>query len=509
MRFWVLFGTAVALLGADCEKLAQVKLPHLTIEKAEAVRDTFTPPGATAPMRGVPAFCRVMGWIRPTADSNIALEVWLPENWNGRFLGVGNGGFAGAVNYGGLVGGVHAGYATAATDTGHRAGGQDASWALGHPEKIIDFGWRAIHETAVNGKALTRAFYGRAPSKSYFNACSNGGRQALMEAQRFPEDYDGIVAGAPANYWTRLVSLGVYKSKALLAQAESYIPAAKLAAIQELALATCDASDGVKDGVLEEPSRCRPDYGKLLCAGAENDQCLTKAQLTALDVLHGGLRNGKGERLFPAVSIGGEAQAGGWAPWITGAQPERSSMFAFGTQFYKNMVYSDTTWDYRKFDVDRDLQAADEKWAATLNATNADLSKFHARGGKLILYHGWCDAAIPAENTIDYYKSVQQKMGAARTREFVRLFMAPGVQHCAGGAGPDVFGQAGPRGREAAEDVDAAVVAWVEKGVAPERIIASKREPKRTRPLCAYPLVARWKGAGSTDAAENFECVSR
>lgn len=498
----------------DCEALAKVALPNTTVELARVTESPFNLPGSMTPVRNVPRFCRVAGSIKPSADSDIRLEVWLPDAWNGRFQGVGNGGFAGALNFGGLIGAVQSGYAAATTDTGHQAGGQDASWALNHPEKIVDFGWRAIHEMTVKGKALVQTYYGEPAKKSYFSSCSNGGRQALMEAQRFPEDYDGIIAGAPANYWTHLVSLGVYSSKAILAKPESYIPATKLKAIQKAALDACDAKDKVTDGVLEEPLLCKPAYAKLLCDGAETESCLTKPQLTALEAIHAGPHNKKGQRIFPPVAIGGEAEAGGWGPWITGTAPERSSMFAFGTQFYKNMVYNDPNWDYKQFDVDRDVKVADEKMARILNATDPDLSKFQARGGKLILYHGWCDAAIPAENTIDYYRQVEKKMGAAKAKQFVRFFLAPGVQHCGGGAGPSSFGQAGPRGGEPESDIDAALVRWVEKGVAPERIVAAKMRPgqpndppARTRPLCAFPLVARYKGAGSTDDAANFDCA--
>ena len=509
-----LFGSSL-FAARDCEPLAKLALPNTTVETAQLVGGSFVPPGGTNAIRGLPPFCRVVGSIRPSPDSDIRFEVWLPfDNWNGKFQGIGNGGFAGALNFGGLVGAIQHGYAAATTDTGHQAGGQEAGWALNHREKIIDFGWRAIHETAVKGKAFVQAYYGQAPKRSYFSSCSNGGRQALMEAQRFPEDYDGIIAGAPANYFTHLVSLGVYSSQVTMAKKESYIPASKLKAIQQVAHDACDLNDKVADGVIEEPLKCKPDYNKLLCQGPEMDSCLTAPQLEALKAVHAGPHNKKGQRVFPPVAIGGEAAAGGWGAWLTGPAPERSSMYAFGTEFYKNMVYSDPKWDYKAFDVDRDVQAADEKLAGVLNATNPDLSKFQARGGKLILYHGWCDAAIPAENTIDYYRSVEKKMGEKKTREFVRFFLAPGVQHCAGGAGPSSFGQAGPRGGDAASDIDAALVKWVEQGVAPERIIASKFRPgqpndpaERTRPLCAFPLVARFKGTGSTDEAANFDCA--
>ncbi|MEZ5401407.1 MAG: tannase/feruloyl esterase family alpha/beta hydrolase [Bryobacteraceae bacterium] len=492
---------------AECAALVHIALPGARISAAEPHAGSFTPPGAK-PMLNLPAFCRVTGTIRPTPDSDIRFEIWLPAEWNGKFQGVGNGGFAGAISYGGLAGAIRHGYAAASTDTGHQAGGIDARWALGHPEKIADYGWRAIHEMTVAAKAIVKAHYGKPASKSYFSSCSNGGRQALMEAQRFPEDYDGIIAGAPANYITRLLALMITMEKALAAPG-AHIPPAKLPAIQMASLAACDTRDGVADGVVENPAGCRPDYSTLACSGAENDTCLTRPQLDALRTITGGLVDRHGKRLFPPVSFGGESEQGGWLAWITGPRLEQSAAFGFGTQFFKNMVYSDPDWDYRKFDLDRDMAAAKKKMGPVLDAVDPDLSRFERRGGKLILYHGWCDAAIPAENTINYYRSVEKKMGSKKTLGFVRLFLAPGVQHCGGGAGPSSFGQGGPSGREPENDLNAALEQWVEHGSAPERVIAAKVEQGvtvRTRPLCAYPAVAAWKGAGSTDDAANFEC---
>jgi feruloyl esterase len=475
----------------------------------------FTPSGGK-PIPNLPAFCRVAGVIRPTSDSNIQFEVWMPvSGWNRKFQGVGNGGFAGAINFGAMADALARGYATASTNTGHQGGGTDAGWALGHPQKVIDFGYRAIHETAETAKATIREFYGEGPRRSYFNSCSNGGRQALMEAQRFPGDYDGIIAGAPANFWTHLLSAAVWDMRATLEEPGSYIPAAKLPAIQAAAIAACDTLDNVKDGVLEDPARCQFDPATLLCRGPESDSCLTALQVAALKKIYSGPRNSKGERVFPGYSPGGEAENGGWAPWITGTEPEKSLMFAFGTQFFRNMVYANPAWDFRTFDVDRDTKAADDKMARTLNATDPDLRRFKERGGKLILYHGWSDAAIPALNAIDYYRSVVSKMGAKETGTFVRLFMVPGMQHCGGGSGPNSFGQLSGVEGSPLDDIDAALERWVEEGVAPERIIATKHKTgsnrasgvARTRPLCSYPQVARWNGTGSTDDAANFTCA--
>ena len=311
------------------------------------------------------------GSIKPSSDSDIQFEVWLPASgWNGKFQGVGNGGFAGEISYAGLTEAVRHGYAAASTDTGHRAPGADASWALGHPEKIVDFGYRAIHETAEKGKAIARAFYGEDLKRSYFSSCSNGGRQALMEAQRFPADYDGIVAGAPANYWTHLLTAAAYDMVATLADPASYIPAKKLPAIEAATLAACDALDGVKDGVIEDPRQCHFDPAKLLCSGEETDSCLTAPQVAALKKIYEGPRNSRGEQVFPGYSPGGATGMGGWAAWITGTAPRGALMFKFGTGFYANMLFDDPAWDFKTFALDHDMKLADDKMAQRLNATS-------------------------------------------------------------------------------------------------------------------------------------------
>ena len=508
-------GPATLAIGEDCEALARLALPATTITAAQAVpAGTFTPP-AGGRLNNLPAFCRVAGTIRPTSDSNIEFEVWMPSTgWNGKFQGIGNGGFAGVIGYGALADAIQHGYAAASTDTGHKAGGTDASWALGHPEKIVDFGYRAIHEMTDKGKAIVEAYYGSRPKQSYFSSCSNGGRQALMEAQRYPDDYDGIIAGAPANYWTHLLLSAVSNLRATAGSKDTYIPPSKLPAIEAAAISACDLNDGVKDGVIEDPARCRLNPDLLLCQAQESDRCLTQPQIGALKKLYDGTRDAEGRLLFPGYSPGGEADPGGWRPWITGPAPDKSLLFAFGAGFYRNMVFSDPAWDYGKLSIDRDARATDEKMGSVLNATDPDLSRFSKRGGKLILYHGWCDAAIPAQNTIDYYRSVLKKMGSGKTRQFVRLFMVPGMQHCGGGAGPNSFGQLGVARANPQRDIAAALEQWVERGIAPEQIVAAKHrnalDPasavERSRPLCAYPKVARYKGSGSTDDAANFEC---
>jgi hypothetical protein len=359
-------------------------------------------------------------------------------NWNGKFQGIGNGGFAGTIGYTALADAVAHGYAAASTDTGHEATGQtpNAEWALKHPEKIADFGYRAIHETAVTAKHVIAAFYGDAPQHSYFNSCSNGGRQALMEAERYPADYDGIIAGAPANYWTHLLASAASGVKATLSEAASYIPASKLPAIEAAALAQCDALDGVKDGVIENPMACHFDPSVLRCKGAESDACLTGPQLTALGSIYGGLKDAKGQQVFPGLSPGAEGEPGAWGSWVTGDAPQKSQMYYFSTQFFENMVYDDPAWRFQSFDPDRDTKAADDKLAAVLNSTNPDLSAFRQRGGRLIIYHGWADPAIPAVNAVNFYLSMTAKMGMTASGEIARLYMVPGMGHCGGGPGP-------------------------------------------------------------------------
>ncbi|MBM3725390.1 MAG: tannase/feruloyl esterase family alpha/beta hydrolase [Acidobacteria bacterium] len=514
-------GAAAALIlgstamAADCAGLAKLQLPQTEITAAEAVEGSFTT-SQKQKLDKLPAFCRVAGVLRPSPDSHIEFEVWLPQSgWNGKFQGIGNGGFAGSISYAGLADAVRAGYASASTDTGHRAGGQDARWALDHPEKVVDFGHRAIHEMTVKGKAITEAFYGGAPKRSYFSSCSNGGRQALMEAQRYPADYDGIVAGAPANYWTTLMINAAYMSKETMYTPGAYVPASKLPAISQAALAACDAQDGVKDGVIGNPPACRFDPAVLLCKGEENDQCLTAAQLKSLKTIYEGTTDSKGKKLASGYAPGGEQEQGGWGPWITGTAPEKSSMYAFSTNFFKFIVHSKSDWDLRTFDLDRDAKLAIERGAKALNADSADLAAFRARGGKLLLYHGWSDAAIPGQHVINYYQSVIKKMGAANVESFSRLYMAPGVQHCGAGSGPNVFGQFGVAKETPETNIAAALEQWVEKGTAPGSIVATKfkmnGQPtsgvERTRPLCPYPMVAKYKGSGSTDEAANFTCA--
>jgi hypothetical protein len=516
MPFLLLLPLAAApASGATCESLAKLALPATTIASAQSVAaGRLTMP--QGPPAEVTDFCRVSGSIKPSPDSDIQFEVWLPASgWNGKFKGTGNGGFAGYLDLRSLARAVTLGYAAAATDTGHRGTPTDATWALGHPEKIVDFGYRAIHETTVAGKAIAAAYYGRPVQRAYFHGCSNGGRQALMEAQRFPEDYDGIIAGAPANDWTHLLAQAVFNRQATEADPAAYIPASKIPAIEAATVAQCDAKDGVEDGVVDDPTACAFRAASILCKGADSEGCLTAPQVAALEKLYAGPRAST-VPVHPGLVAGGATGPGSWPLWVTGPEVGKSLIGTFGTQFFRNMVFADPTWDFRRFQLERDTKGADDKLARTLNSTDPDLTAFRRRGGKLILWHGWSDPAISPLNAIRYYQAVQAKMGARETDAFARLFMLPGVQHCDGGPGRTGFYGEGALKNDAEHDVNLAIERWVEDGVAPAQIIATKfktaAEPASgvagTRPLCPYPQVARYKGTGSTDEAGNFTCAS-
>jgi feruloyl esterase len=505
--------------------LSGLKLPDTTITLAQTVAAgglgaVMGGGGGTAAkaFANLPEFCRVTADIAPTTDSHIKIEVWMPvQGWNGKYQGRGNGGFAGYINFAGLADSLGRGFATASTDTGHTAGGTDASWALGHPEKMADFGYRGIHLMTVEAKAIITAFYGGGVRRSYFSSCSNGGRQALMEAERFPEDYDGIIAGAPANYWTHLLATAVWNMQATQSDPASYIPAAKIHAIGAAVVAACDAKDHVSDGIINDPPRCNFDPAQLLCKEKESDGCLTGPQLTALRKIYSGPRDSKGNPIFPGLSVGGEEGPGGWQPWVTGPTPGKSLEFSYGNGFFSDMVFGDPAWDFRTFDFDTGVKALDEKYASTFNAASGNLKAFETHGGKLIIYHGWSDAAIPPQNSVNYFNSVVAAEGSDKAKNFVRLYMVPGMQHCSGGPGANSFGQEGsnPVAADPEHSVQMALEQWVEKHDGPHQIIATKfkneMDPaqgvKMTRPLCPFPQVSKYKGAGDTNDAGSFTCA--
>jgi len=477
-------------------------LPQVTIASAVPTpAGPFTPPGAPASFTplNLPAFCRVVAVSAPTSDSTINFEVWIPtaEAWNGKFQGVGNGAFEGAIAYAAMAAALGRGYATASTDTGHTGG--DLKFGEGHPEKIVDWAYRSIHLMTEAAKVIVRNHAGRFPDRSYFSGCATGGHQALSEAQRYPGDYDGIVAGAPAADRTNEILYYLWAWMATHTdEGVSVVPAAKLPLITKAAVAACDAVDGVTDGVIDDPRRCRFEPATLLCRGADEASCLTRPQLEAVKKVYGGLRSPRtGALIFPGWPLGseayGEGAGAGWRGSVLDLREPRR------VDFFRYFVFNDPNWNWRTIDWDRDVAYTNAKMGF-INATTPDMSAFKARGGKLLMYTGWVDPILPAEDVLHYYDAVVKRSGGlGKTAEFFRLFMAPGMGHCNGGPGPNVLDSIGPLER------------WVEQGAAPERIVAShatKAIIDRTRPLCVHPLVARWKGIGSTDDAANFVCAA-
>jgi feruloyl esterase len=489
--------------AGSCEGLAALALPHTQITRAQTVpagQFAGTPagilaPGAPAfrPYSLLPEFCRVAATLAPSADSDIKIEVWMPASgWNGKFEAVGNGGWAGQISLQALAGGVQRGYAIASTDTGHSE--RDGSFAFDHPEKLVDFSYRAVHEMTVQAKAFVQAYYGRAPSFSYWEGCSTGGMQGLSEAQRYPADYDGVIAGAPANYMSHMLPQSLWVARATLTDPAAYIPPAKYPAIHRAALAACDALDGVADGVIDDPGRCHFDPKAIQCGADDTAACLTPPQVAAARQIYAAAKNPRtGAEIFPGLEPGSEL---GWAGLAGGPAP-----MSIATDYFKFVVFKDPAWDFRTFDFDRDVARADAAPNAVVNAIDPDLAAFFRRGGKLLMYHGWSDPLIAPRNSVNYYTRVLDASGgAAAVRDSIRLFMAPGMGHCAGGDGPSNF------------DKLSLMERWAEQKSPPGRIVAARLaggSVDRTRPLCPYPQIAAYAGAGSTDDAANFVCKDR
>ena len=483
-------------MAASCDTLASLSLPDTTITSAKLIgAGEFTQPGppgrgnAAAAYKELPAFCRFEATLKPSSDSDIKIEVWLPASgWNRKYQAVGNGAWAGSIVYSDLAKALRQGYATSSTDTGHTGG--SGSFALGHPEKLVDFGWRSEHEMTLKAKAVIAAFYGDAPQKSYWVSCSSGGKQGLKEAQRFPADYDGVVAGAPVLNWTHRASGALWAGLAALKEPASNIPAEKYPLIHKAAIEACDAQDGVKDGLIGDPARCHFDPKVLECKDADGPACLTSAQVEAARKIYTPAANSRtGEQISARYEPGSEL---GWRGIAGGPDP-----FGPAVDHFKYVVFKDPKWDWRTFNLDADVALADKIDDGTINATSTDLNAFTGHGGKLLMYQGWTDTNIPPAGVIGYYDALTKTMGAAKMSESVRLYMAPGMNHCGGGEGPNTF------------DMLAAMEQWVESGKAPNEILAShSTEGKidRTRPLCPHPFVAKYKGTGSIDEAANFSC---
>lgn len=501
-------GLPVVQKVGSCEALAGIALPGGKVEAASPIAKGAVvtleagKPGLPAPA----AFCRVEATLSPVPGSSIKVEVWLPERagWNGKLLGAGNGGFGANFMIPSMLmrGGVEKGYVAVGSDMGHYGESDvDATWALNAPEKVRDYGWRANHVAAETAKQVIAAYYDGALSASYFHGCSDGGRQALTLAQRYPADYDAIIAGAPAIPWTRMAS--AFASNAVaVAKPGGDLPLPKLKLLQAAALGQCDALDGVTDGVIENPRACPFDPAALACKAGGGADCLTGAELATARQLYEGVKDADGKSFYPGFAPGSEAEAGTWAMWLTGANSQHAK---FGTQFFRYFVHGDPDWQLSQFDLARDYALAKERVGGDLDADKADLAPFFKRGGKLLLYHGWQDSAIPPENTIDYYQRVVAAQPRAAATS-VRLFMVPGMAHCLAGPGPNIF------------DALGAMDGWYQGGPPRERIVATKfdndlfaflgfpAKALRTRPLCPFPKVAKWDGKGSTDEAASFAC---
>ena len=509
--------TASLTPRADCASLTKLTFEgNTSITSAAPVTAGTLATSAEQTLTNLPSFCRVIGVSKPTSDSNINFEVWLPvATWTGKFLSSGEGAYAGSLNYTrrGLEGGLdellRRGYATASTDTGHSA--SDRNWAIGHPERVIDYAYRSKHLVTVAAKGLIAAYYGNGPSHSYLNSCSNGGRQALMEAQRYPDDYDGFVVGAPWNFQSHSTAGFIWDAQVLSAPGAA-IAASKLPAINKAVLDACDAKDGVTDGVIEEPHRCGFDPSTLLCKAADSDSCLTAAQVTALRKLYAGPSNLRtGESIFPGWALGGES---GWRNLVTSAEGPNQ----LGKTYFADLVYGNADWNFKTFDFDSGMALVDSKAGALTNAVSTDFAALKRKGVKIIQYHGWNDQTLQPAYSPQYYDRVTKAMGgAAQTQDFYRLFMVPGMMHCYSGPGANSFGAVGQQlvPRDPAHDIQTALEAWVENGVAPATLIATKytddspttKTVKFTRLLCPYPQVARYVSGDKNDAT-SFVCAN-
>lgn len=480
----------------SCTGLASLALPNVQITLAQNVdAGAFTPASPPPAQQGAAsltiarAFCRVAAVLRPSIDSEIRIEVWMPStNWNQKLQAVGNGAFNGTIAYPAMVAALGRGYATASTDTGHVGNG--ASFALGHREKVVDFGWRAVHEMTVVAKQIISAYYEAGPRLSYWNGCSAGGRQAMKEAQRFPTDYDGIIAGAPGLDWTGRAAQSVHLASHLQRNEAGRLSPAHTQLVHRAVLAACDARDGVTDGVLADPKRCAFDPGVLACKASESAPCLTPAQVDTVRLIYSAQVSPKTQRRIAGLFPGSEP---GWTDmgWTASAR-------ATGLDQFRFIVFQDPAWTIDRFSFATDIVRADDADDGTINALDTNLQPFIDRGGKLIQYHGWSDPQISPGNSVEYYeRTVEALGGASRADGSYRLFMAPGMGHCGGGSGPNTF------------DMVTSLERWVEQGQAPDRIVATRTTRgvvDRTRPLCPYPKVAVYTGAGSTDDAANFVC---
>ena len=480
---------STSLQAQGCELLATQYSPTTAITVAKTVAAGDLAFGAnTKSIPNLPSFCRVIATLKPTSDSIIEIEVWLPvSGWNGKYLAVGSGGWGGSIAYDAMADALRRGYATSATDDGHS--GPSGDFVLGHPEKLVDFAYRADHEMTLVAKKLVHSFYGSEPSFSYWNGCSGGGREGLLQAARFPDEFDGIIAGDPANI--RRNAWAVWLANETFKDPASYIPARKYPMIHRAVLNACDAADGLKDGLISDPQSCHPDFKSLGCKAGDGPDCLTPRQVKTAQTIISPAIDLQGKVLFPRLEPGTELR---WARLAGGPGP--ADLFLDEFRF---VVYQNPEWDWRSFNLDRDAAKA-HAIDKNVDELDPNLAAFATHGGKLLLYHGWADQQVAPGSTVDFYQSlIPASAGSPPASDWARLFMVPGMGHCSGGEGPDTFDKIG------------ALEQWVELGKAPAEIIASHSTAghvDRTRPLCAYPQTAHYKGTGSIDEAANFTCVS-
>jgi len=491
---------AADLKLVSCETLADHDFMNTTISLAETVAaGEFSVPtlafGGMGPdYAAMPEFCRIVGALHPTDDSEIRFELWLPtQHWNGRFMQTGNGGVAGSIVHSSMVDPLMRGYAVTNTDTGHVSGGTDIwGWTVDHPEKLRDYAWRAVHELTITGKEITTTHYGNEPEKSYFVGCSTGGRQGLMEAQRFPDDYDGIIAGAPAANWSPLMALSIVIQVNL---GEEKLPVSKLGLLKEAAIASCDALDGVEDRVITNIAQCDFDPAQLQCLGSESAQCLTPEEVNAAHTIYAGVVSSDGTVWFPGT---GPASEPLWAPYASPA-------FSLGTGYFRDILLEDPNWDPASFDADSLMSMAVEN-SAELIAMDPDISHFINHGGKLITYHGTTDGLISYGNTMNYVEAVQNTLGDSVMNDALRFYLVPGMDHCSGGEGAHAI------------DWLSALEEWVENEQAPGTLAGlhpalpagmpgtDNAMGEFTRPICAWPEVPEYNGSGDIMMAASFSC---
>lgn len=507
IAFTFALGEIQACLGSQSVDYSPAECTLAAIQ-AKAPKGTTVTAATVVPATDkLPEHCRVDGYVA-TPGNEVNFQLGLPVQWNGKFFFSGVGGFAGYI--GPLNAGLTRGYASASTDTGHHT--NDASWGANRA-KEIDYGYRGTHVTAVAAKELTAAYFGIPPAHAYFDGCSNGGRQALMEVQRYPADFDGIIAGDPSPGTPSQVGRALLYQHTLL-HPENYLPAEKVELLSRATLAECDAKDGLKDGLITDPEQCAFKPETLQCTGADAPDCLTKAQVSTVNMIYSPVKTPDGKLYLPGYPIGHEDGQTGWQTWIVGSKPptlQPDGTLAFGSQVPAGYMFSEANMRFLATETDdpslnwKTLKLEDLSRLAAmsdiLSPNNPDLKPYKNQGGKIIFYHGWADPGISAYNTMDYYKKMQSTVGGRREAdEFSRFYLVPGMHHCNGGPGPNSF------------DMLTVLENWVEKKIAPTSVVAAhstKGKIDRTRPLCPYPQVARYQGSGNIDDAANFLCKAK